>query len=81
MSDRLLCQSCSQQKEKLYVKSSKLITNVKITICKSCDEKEYEPRYLVTIALHQFGLRAVKHHIERKLYHGDEITLAESMKL
>lgn len=79
--DRLICQSCSQQKHNLNIRASKLLANVKIIICSTCEEKNFEPRYLVTIALHQLGINGVKEYIEKKLYYGDEITLAESINL
>jgi hypothetical protein len=78
MSDRFICNSCSQPKHSLESRKSK-VTGMEIFICRTCIDKGFEPRQLLIIAYHsgeQMRKKATK-YIKGRLYIGETIALTE----
>lgn len=73
MNNRVLCQSCNQQRLKLHPAESKIFKGHKLILCQICIDAGFEPRSLVIIGARQLGHDAVKEFIKNKLYVGEDI--------
>lgn len=82
MNDRMVCQSCSQQRLELHVVKSVLLEGINLTLCKTCMNNGYEPRFIILIALAQNGITPnVKKMVEETKYIGSAITLSEYLSV
>lgn len=79
MTPRLICQSCDENKHQLEKVNSELIPGYQLTICKTCKDKGYEPRYIVILAVNQFGTSntKVRSAIKNHRYHGLDIPASD----
>lgn len=78
MSRELLCQSCGEQKLNLQRIKSSLINSMELTMCKSCIDNKYEPRYIVILAVRSVGLsEAVNKIIKERRYVGEVIAATD----
>lgn len=78
MATRLLCQSCDEQKMSLQKIKSSLIKSMQITMCATCIDKGYEPRFVILLAIHQDGLSDVaKKFIRSRKYLGNVIPASD----
>lgn len=71
------CQSCGKQKQSVGAKKSAIAPGHTFLICESCREKKYEPRHLIIIVGRSKGPQAVREHIIKHLYVGEEITASD----
>lgn len=78
MSDRMVCQSCEQQRLELHPVRSTILDDINLTLCQICINKGFEPRFIIMIALAQTGVTpAIKKIVEGRKYEGKDITLSE----
>ncbi len=78
MNDRMLCQSCSEQRNELHSIESKIIAGYRLTLCTICIRKQLEPRFVVILALQKSGLTPeIQNIVQNQRYHGPIITLSE----
>jgi hypothetical protein len=73
----VICQCCGKQKQSVTPKKSTLIAGNTILVCDLCRERKYEPRHIIVIVGRSKGPQAVREHINKRLYAGDEITASE----
>lgn len=78
MSERYICNSCSEPKHSLEPRKSK-VTGINILICRTCIDRGYEPRQLLIIACQSSEKmrNLAKKYIKNRLYVGEIIALTE----
>jgi hypothetical protein len=75
--ERLTCQSCNQPKSQLTRTKSKL-TGWALNLCSDCIRSDYEPRFLIIMAIRHFGINPIiEKYIRRRLYVGEDILAAD----
>lgn len=75
MTDRLICQSCDEPKQALKRVNSRIATEWSINLCHDCASNKFEPRYLLILAVRQFGMnKVVEDYIKNHKYVGKEIS-------
>ena len=74
--ENVVCSACGKQKASLSPVRSKLLPTT-LLLCRTCKTGGFEPRYAIVIAGRSSGPEAVKHYIQARKYHGEEITAAE----
>lgn len=62
---RLLCQSCNNPKRNLERVESK-ITGWPLNMCQECMKSKFEPRWLIILAVRQFGRTPITDEFIRK---------------
>lgn len=72
----MICQSCGNNTADHAVKSS-LFTNMQLVLCDDCIKHKYEPRWVVVLYGHTYGINAIAAVLRSKGYLGKEITAAE----
>jgi hypothetical protein len=76
MSEKILCYSCSKNKNKLYVKKSSVLS-INLMLCESCINSKFEPRWAIILAGRSNGSDSVRELILKKRYLGNEISASE----
>lgn len=80
MSEHLTCQVCSEPKASLERVKSRIVTDWELNLCQSCKVRKYEPRFLLILAINQFGRTdIIDDYVKKRLYVGDEILLREAL--
>lgn len=80
MSEHLTCQVCSEPKASLERIPSRLVTGWELNICQSCKAKKHEPRFIIVLAINQFGRTPlIDEYVRKRLYPGEEILLREAL--
>jgi len=75
---QLLCQSCDQPKANLQRVKSSLVSGCELNMCTSCIKLKFEPRFLIILAVRQFGITdEVAKLIKNKRYVGPDIPAAD----
>lgn len=78
MSREIVCQSCDQQKASLQRVKSVLIKGIELTMCKTCVDSKYEPRYIVILAIRQYGVTDIaRKFITEERYLGELIAASD----
>jgi hypothetical protein len=78
MTRELLCQSCGEQKMTLQRAKSSLIKGMELTMCATCIENKYEPRFIVILATRSYGMNdTIKKVINDRKYLGDVIAASD----
>lgn len=78
MSRPFLCQSCDQQKASLQKVNSVLVKGMGLNLCKTCIDSKYEPRFLVILAVQQYGMSdVVRKFITEQRYIGSPIAASD----
>lgn len=76
----LTCQICSQPKAQLERVKSRIVTDWELNICQMCKTKKFEPRFLLILAINQFGRSdLIDDYIRKHLYVGEPILLKEAL--
>ncbi len=70
------CAVCDKQKKELHKKTSAILPKTEYLICNDCQEKGFEPRYIVALA-YRANVAAARKYVVDHLYPGDEIKLRE----
>lgn len=73
----MLCQSCGKPKQSIGPQKSVLIRGNTFLCCDQCREGKLEPRHFIIIVGRSYGPAAVRDHINKRLYFGEEITAKE----
>ena len=73
----MICSACSQNRNKLTPKKSRLITGMTLFLCNSCFEKKNEPRYVIILHGRANGIDSVSDYIKNHRYTGADIAAAE----
>lgn len=73
----MVCQSCGKPKQNIFPRKSAIVKGYTFLQCEACREKRYEPRHLIIIVGRSKGPAAVRDHVVKRLYTGEEITAAE----
>ncbi len=71
------CSVCDHVRHQLRARKSKLLPQQPLYVCNECAVNKYEPRWIIIMAYHRYGLEYVKDYLEPKRYHGKEILLRE----
>ncbi len=71
------CQSCGKNKQSVAPRKSAIVNGATLLVCDTCKEKKFEPRHLIIIVGRSKGPAAVRDHINKRLYVGEEITASE----
>ena len=78
MSRELLCQSCGEQKMSLQRTKSSLIKEMDLTMCATCIDKKYEPRFIIILSARSYGMNdAIKRIISDRRYVGEVIAASD----
>jgi len=78
MSRELLCQSCGEQKMSLQRIKSSLIKDMELTMCATCIENKYEPRFIVILSVRSYGMNdSIKKVINDRRYIGEIIAASD----
>lgn len=75
MNERIICESCSKQKQAIKKVASKLLPK-SLLLCDTCINQNFEPRYIVILA-HMGGVTKAIDFIRSRKYLGEEIKLSE----
>ena len=70
------CQCCGRTAE-VHVKNSSLFTNMPLLVCDECKQRKLEPRWLVVLYGHTYGVKSIEKALKAKSYCGSEISAAE----
>ena len=74
--EKVLCYSCNKSKNQLSVRKSQLLP-INLLICETCYSSKFEPRWVIILAGRQQGSDFVKEFVQKKKYHGADITASE----
>lgn len=75
MAQEKKCSVCDKPKEKVYPYPS--VTGQEIFACRSCISSGYQPRWAIILGARYYGRDAVWELVEKKKYHGKDITAQE----
>lgn len=79
--DRLRCQSCDQPKRHLERSVSRLATGWNLNLCNECSRSHFEPRFLIILAIRQFGMSdKIAEYIKKRKYVGNDILASEILR-
>ena len=73
----MLCQSCNKSKFQLHSMRSNIMKEINLTMCQTCIDNRFEPRWVIILAARSLGSAAVKDYIINKRYAGEQITGVE----
>jgi len=76
MSEKILCYSCSKNKNKLHVRKSAVLA-INLMLCETCINNKFEPRWAIILAGRSSGSDSVREFILKKRYLGNEISASE----
>jgi hypothetical protein len=80
-SARLRCQSCDLPKQSLERVESRIATAWKLNLCRECQKDRFEPRFLIILAIRQFGLSPkISEYIKKRRYVGEDIRAVEILQ-
>lgn len=69
------CSVCDQPKDKVFPYES--VTGQEILACRSCMASGYQPRWAIILGAQYYGRDHVWNLIEKRKYHGKDITAQE----
>lgn len=75
-SNDFVCTSCSQPKNHLKPKKSKLM-NMNLYLCGECIEAKREPRFVIILHGRSEGWESIAEYIKHDRYIGEPITMKE----
>jgi len=68
------CQSCKKPKADLIRRESVLMPGMQVNICSTCNDKGYEPRFIIILAARSRKLdKQIRKFIAEDLYEGERI--------
>lgn len=73
----MVCTSCQKPKASLTALPSKLIANKTVYLCKDCETRGYEPRWIVVLATRWHGAGTTSDYLRHHKYVGETITARE----
>jgi hypothetical protein len=71
------CQSCRLPKYEVHAKTSELLPEMKLLMCKTCIRKGFEPRHIIILAARSGKLRVAAPYIIDHKYEGDPIPASD----
>lgn len=66
--NELVCTSCSKQRRDLKSRRSSLIKGMPILLCTECNEKGFEPRYVIIMAARNSGIERISDYLLKQRY-------------
>ena len=75
--DDLTCNCCDQPKEKLTMKKSALLKGHTLYLCQTCIDGKKEPRWIVILTGHEYGIATIKDYLTKGRYCGRTIEGSE----
>jgi hypothetical protein len=74
---KIICYSCTSSKSKINAVDSRLLNGIKLLMCSTCIDKNYEPRWAIVISARHGGSEKIKDYVLNKRYIGEDIVASE----